>query len=192
MTQIHKVLTQKIYTFCRSCIKQKTNPTIKEREMKFNILSNDLNIKLIKGTRNSIFYMKEYINNGENLKIKPTDSNLKNKCIVYCPELPFEILYFPSYLDIKVMNIISSDVEINECKLLDVKLIKLVNVSKQLGMSHFLGFFKQLKEEGKIKSDNTDDEFSKYIELNKKQLDYMMIRKFKDSVTHLKVILEEI
>ena len=40
-----------------------SSPTIKEREMKFNILSNDLNIKLIKGSSNSIFYMKEYINN---------------------------------------------------------------------------------------------------------------------------------
>ena len=36
--------------------------------MKFNKLSNDLNIKLLKGTRNSIFYMKDYIDNGENLK----------------------------------------------------------------------------------------------------------------------------
>ena len=36
--------------------------------MKFNKLSNNLNIKLIKGTRNSILYIKDYINNGENLK----------------------------------------------------------------------------------------------------------------------------
>ena len=127
-----------------------SNPTIKEREMKFNILSNDLNIKLIKRTRNSIFYMKEYINNRENLTIKLIDSNLKNKCIDYCPELPFGISSFSSYVDIRAINIISSDVEKNEYKLLGVKSNKLVNALKQLGMSHFLGFFKQLKEEGKI------------------------------------------
>ena len=47
------------------------------------------------------------------------------------------------------MNIISSDVEINEYKLLGVKSNKLVNVLKQLGMPHFLGSFNKLKEEDK-------------------------------------------
>ena len=32
----------------------------------------------------------------------------------------------------------------------------MVNALKQLVMPHFLGFFKQLKEEGKIKSDDID------------------------------------
>ena len=36
------------------------------------------------------------------------------------------------------------------------------------GMPQFLGFFKQLKEEGNIKSDNTDEILPKYKELNKK------------------------
>ena len=46
-----------------------------------------------------------------------------------------------------------------------------------------LGFLKQLKEEGKIKRNVIDEEFSKYIELNKTELDYMMIKKSKDSIT---------
>ena len=46
-----------------------------------------------------------------------------------------------------------------------------------------LGFLKQLKEKGKIKRDVIDEEFSKYIELNKTELDYMMIKKSKDSIT---------
>ena len=83
-----------------------------------------------------------------------------------CPELPFGILSFSSYVDIKAIIIIFSYVEINEYKLLGVKSNKLVNALKQLGMSHFLGFFKQLKEEGKIKYDDIDEELSKYIELN--------------------------
>ena len=100
--------------------------------------------------------MKDYINNGENLKLKLIDLSLKNKCIAYCHELPFGILPFSSYEDIKVINIISSDVKINEYKCLGVKSNKMVNALKQLVMSHFLGFFKQLKEEGKIKSDDID------------------------------------
>ena len=46
-----------------------------------------------------------------------------------------------------------------------------------------LGFLKQLKEEGKIKRNVIDEEFSKYIELNKTELDYIMIKKSKDSIT---------
>ena len=46
-----------------------------------------------------------------------------------------------------------------------------------------LGFLKQLKEEGKIKRNVIDEEFSKYIELNKTELDYVMIKKSKDSIT---------
>ena len=46
-----------------------------------------------------------------------------------------------------------------------------------------LGFLKQLKEEGKIKRNVIDEDFSKYIELNKTELDYMMIKKSKDSIT---------
>ena len=46
-----------------------------------------------------------------------------------------------------------------------------------------LGFLKQWKEEGKIKRNVIDEEFSKYIELNKTELDYMMIKKSKDSIT---------
>ena len=73
-----------------------SSPTIKESKIKFNKFSNNLNNKLIKGTRNSILYIKDYINNGENLKIKLIDLSLKNKCIAYCHELPFGILPFSS------------------------------------------------------------------------------------------------
>ena len=60
-----------------------SNPTIKEREMKFNKLCDNLKIKLIKGTKSNISYMKKYIDNGEYLETKPIDSNLKNKYIAY-------------------------------------------------------------------------------------------------------------
>ena len=45
-----------------------SNLTIKEREIKSNKSSNDLNIKLIEGTNGTISYMKKYIDNGENFK----------------------------------------------------------------------------------------------------------------------------
>ena len=51
----------------------------KETKSKFNKLSNDLNIKLIKRNRNFILYIKNYINNGENLRKKPIDLSIKNK-----------------------------------------------------------------------------------------------------------------
>ena len=89
--------------------------------------------------------MKNYIKNGENYNKKPIDLSFKNKQIAFCPELPFGLLSFSSYVDIKAMNIISSDVEINEYKLLGTKSEKLANILKQLGILHFLGFFKQLK-----------------------------------------------
>ena len=47
------------------------------------------------------------------------------------------------------MNIISSDVEIDEYKFLGIKSTKLVNALKQLDITHLLGFSKQLKEKCK-------------------------------------------
>ena len=70
-------------------------------------------MRLLKGTKNSILNIAEYISNGKNLKIKPIDSSFKNKCITYFFELPFGIISFSSYVNIETMNIISSDVEMN-------------------------------------------------------------------------------
>lgn len=53
--------------------------------------------------------MEDYIDNGENLKIKPIDLSIKNKQIVF-----FAILPFSSYVYIEAMNIIFSWVEMNE------------------------------------------------------------------------------
>ena len=169
-----------------------SSPTRKERKMKFNKLSNNLNIKFIQGTGNSILYMKDYINNKKKINRNLIDLGLENKQIAFCAELPFGLLSFFSYVDIEAMNVISVYVEMNEYKLLGTKLKKIVNALKLLGMPHFLGFFKQLKDEGKIKSDDIDNELSKYMELNKTRLIYMMIKKFKDSRTDLKAILNEI
>ena len=70
--------------------------------MKFDKLSNSLNIKQIKRMKNSILYMKEY---GENLHKKPIDLSLKNKQMAFWARLLFELLCFSSYADIEVMNI---------------------------------------------------------------------------------------
>ena len=47
-------------------IEKMSNPTIKRREMKFSKLCDNLNIKLIKGTKSNISYMKKYIMTMEN------------------------------------------------------------------------------------------------------------------------------
>ena len=74
--------------------------TEKKRKKKINKLPNDLNIKLIKGTKNFILYMKDYINNGENLNKKQ---------------------FFECYLILDMQIIVSSDVEMKEYTLLGTK-----------------------------------------------------------------------
>ena len=80
-------------------------------EIKLNELANNSDIRLIKWSTKSILNIAEYIKNG---KIKPIDSIFKNKCTVYCLELPFGIISFCRYVGIETMNIISSDVEMHK------------------------------------------------------------------------------
>ena len=67
------------------------------------------------------------------------------------------------------MNIIFSDVEIDEYKLSGIKSNKLVNPLKQLDITYLLGFSKQLKEKCK-KCATIHEELLKYFELHKKEL----------------------
>ena len=73
---------------------EKIKTVIKELEIeiKFNELANDLDIRLLKGTKNSVLNISEYISNRKNLRIRPIDSSFENKCLAYCLELPFEII----------------------------------------------------------------------------------------------------
>ena len=81
------------------------------------------------------------------------------------------------------MNIISSDVEIDEYKFLGIKSTKLVNALKQLDITRLLGFSKQLKEKCKTKCAIIHEECLKYFELHKKELGNTMIEKVKDGLT---------
>ena len=94
----------------------------------------------MKGLRNCILNTAEYISNGKNLKIKPINLILKDKSIACSLELTFRIISRSSSVNIIIMYIISSDVEINENYLLGIKSNKLVNALKLLGLPHFLGF----------------------------------------------------
>ena len=62
--------------------------------------------------------MLDYINKGKNLKTKPIDLSKKHKCMAYCSELPFGILFYSSYIDLEKTKIVSSIVEKNEYRLL--------------------------------------------------------------------------
>ena len=86
-------------------------------EMKFNELSN----KLINRLGLYISLIKNNIDNRKNHEIKTVDSSIQNKELVFCFDLPFAILSLNSYLDNKSMTIISSVVEINKYKLLNIK-----------------------------------------------------------------------
>ena len=77
------------------------------------------------------------------------------------------------------MNVTSSDVETDEYEVLGAKSDKLVNAWKQVGLPYFSEFSKHLKEEAIIKCDDVHQELLKHIELNKTELDYMMIKKLK-------------
>ena len=99
--RLHVFYKKRFTLFLFTIYKKMSNLSIKERNIKFNRLSNDLNIKLIKGTKNSILYMKDRVNNGENLTIKPVDLSLKTKEIAFCSELPFGILSFLSMYKLK-------------------------------------------------------------------------------------------
>ena len=70
----------------------------------------------------------------------------KKKQIAFCSELPSGILLFNSYLDIKSMNINSPDVNINEYKLLCVNTLNFSYSFEKLGILHYLGFSKHLRE----------------------------------------------
>ena len=112
-----------------------------EKLEEFNELAKCLNIKLIKEskkTKKTIFSIAEYISNGKNLKIKSIDSSFKDKCIAYCPELLSGILSPCSYVNIKAMNIISSDTKITK---------KSVFYSRKMILPSFLKYVCQLIKE---------------------------------------------
>ena len=130
--------------------------------------------------------MKNYINNGKNLNKKPVNLSIKNKQIAFCSNLPFWILSFSNYVDIESMNIISSDVDMNEYKLLGTKSKQIVNALKLLGMPLFLGFLK------KLKSDDIENELLNCTKSNIAKLRYIMVKKFKVELKNLQSMLNEI
>ena len=95
--------------------------SVKERKSKFNKLSISLYIKLIKGDKNDIQYMVDYINKCKNLKTKPIGLSNQNKCMAYCGELPFGILSSCRYIDLEKMKIVSCKMEKDEYRLLGTK-----------------------------------------------------------------------
>ena len=83
------------------------------------------------------------------------------------------------------MNVISSNVDMNEYKLLGTKPKQIVNALSILRMPLFLGFLKP-KKENKLKSDDTGNELIKYIKSNISKIRYMTIQNYKNSLKPLK------
>ena len=84
------------------------------------------------------------------------------------------------------MNIISSDVDMNEYKLLGTKSKQIVNALKLLGMPLFLGFLK------KLKSDDIENELLNCTKSNIAKLRYIMVKKFEVELKNLQSMLNEI
>ena len=83
------------------------------------------------------------------------------------------------------MNVISSNVDMNEYKLLGTKSKQIVNALSILRMPLFLGFLKP-KKENKLKSDDIGNELIKYIKSNISKIRYMTIQNHKNSLKPLK------
>ena len=60
-------------------------------------------------------------------------------------------------------------------------------------MPLLIGFLKKLREKDKIYSDDDvlEEELIKYIVLNKKKIEYIMVKNFKNKLTTLKEILKD-
>ena len=119
------------FFYCTRKIKM-SNLSTKERKAKFNKLSNDLNIKLIKGNRNFMLYMTKIINSGENLRKKSIDVSIQTKQMAFYSDLPFGILSLSSYVNIESMNIIFSYVHMNVYQLLGIGSRQMVNALRLL------------------------------------------------------------
>ena len=70
------------------------------------------------------------------------------KMIIFWLDLPFGILSFNSYLDIRSMNIISSSVEIDKYKHLNIESLDFMYAFTKLEILDYLGFHKHLEEAG--------------------------------------------
>ena len=89
-----------------------SKPTIKEE---FNKLSNNL----IKGYGKDIRYMVDYINQGEKLRDRSIDPDVRDKFIAYCDDLHFGILSYSSYIDLKKVKFAFSVIFDDEYKLFE-------------------------------------------------------------------------
>lgn len=61
-----------------------------------------------------------------------------------------------------------------------------VNALKLLEISLFLGFLKQSKKDGKLKSNDIENELSKQIESNIAKLGYIIIKNYKNNLELLR------
>ena len=102
-----------------------------------------------------------------------------------CSNLFFAILSISSYLEIESINIIYSDVDMNEYKLLGPK-SKQSQCFKTIRNSALFRIFKQSKKDGKLKSNDTENELSKYIESNIAKLRYIIIKNYKNNFEPLR------
>ena len=142
----------------------------------------------------SYFFNHKKIDNGKRIKTIPIEDidfklinvkkyttlnkpNIVHKEMAYCFELPFGILTFNSYVDFEKRCIISSDVKINEYKILCINILSLSYFFNKLRIWHYLGFFKHLTE---IDSDFIDT----YHELEV----FIAIKDYSINVKQLKVL----
>ena len=137
--------------------------------------------------------MVEYINKGKNLTKKSIDLGIRDEFIAYCDELPFGILSYSSYLDLKKMKIVPSVIFDDEYKLLGTKSKKMVAALKILKMLLIIGFLKTLRDNNKTHSNDIilEEELLKYMRLNKKDIEYIRIKEFIKRLKELRELFDQ-
>ena len=109
--------------------------------------------------------------------------------MAFAYDLTFGILSLSSYADIKSMNIISSDVDVNTYKLFRILGIKSKQMIKALRMleTPFFRIFKEIKRRCQI----TIWWYWKWIaKIHKAKITYMIIQNYKNSLKPLKKLKE--
>ena len=125
---------------------------------------------LVQSHSKDINYVVNQINRGEKFRETPIDSNIKNKFIAYCYELPYRMLDESSYIDLNKMKIVSSMVDLSEYKFLINKSANL-EALKTLKMPLFLGFLNILRIiDTRRAEDVVLKEFTGFMKFNKKNI----------------------
>ena len=140
-----------------------------------------LSKNLVAAYARDITYMADYINKGEKLTERPSNSeDIRDKFIAYSEYSTFGILSHSSYIDLKKMKVVSSVTFFDEYKILKTKSKTMTNSLRRLKMPLFLEFLRDaFKIYYNYNDDVSEEELLEYIKLNRNKVQHLWIDEFK-------------